>query len=105
MVSLKVIKWCLIILGGVFMFVYQWVYWPTLGESAVIILFTSGLVFAMLVRDWFYGLILVLISAFAVVLYGYMYLENFKQMNMMLLVSLPMVSAIFLHVAQHDAEK
>jgi len=103
-VSLKVIKWCLIILGGAFMFVYQWIYRPTLGESAVIIVFTLGLVFAMAVRNWFYGLVLVLISAFAVVLYGYMYLENFKQVIMMLLVSLPMVSAIFLHVAQHDAE-
>lgn len=86
------------------MFVYQWIYRPTLGESAVIIVFTLGLVFAMAVRNWFYGLVLVLISAFAVVLYGYMYLENFKQVIMMLLVSLPMVSAIFLHVAQHDAE-
>lgn len=105
MKSLNVIKGCLIALGGVFMIGYQWVYRPTLGESAVIILFTSGLVFAMLVRDWFYGLILVLISAFAVILYGYMYLENFKQLLVMLLVSLPMVSAIFLHVAQHDAEK
>lgn len=105
MKSLNVIKGCLIALGGVFMIGYQWVYRPTLGESAVIILFTSGLVFAMLVRDWFYGLILVLISAFAVVLYGYMYLENFKQLLVMLLVSLPMVSAIFLHVAEHDAEK
>ncbi|MED1190426.1 hypothetical protein [Bacillus paralicheniformis] len=105
MKSLNVIKGCLIALGGVFMIGYQWVYRPTLGESAVIILFTSGLVFAMLVRDWFYGLILVLISAFAIVLYGYMYLENFKQLLVMLLVSLPMVSAIFLHVAQHDAEK
>ncbi|MEC2212626.1 hypothetical protein P9G44_18270 [Bacillus paralicheniformis] len=104
MKSLNVIKGCLIALGGVFMIGYQWVYRPTLGESAVIILFTSGLVFAMLVRDWFYGLILVLISAFAIVLYGYMYLENFKQLLVMLLVSLPMVSAIFLHVAQHDAE-
>ena len=105
MKSLNVIKGCLIALGGAFMIGYQWVYRPTLGESAVIILFTSGLVFAMLVRDWFYGLILVLISAFAVILYGYMYLENFKQLLVMLLVSLPMVSAMFLHVAQHDAEK
>ncbi|MGG1495213.1 hypothetical protein ABE353_14925 [Bacillus licheniformis] len=105
MKGLNVFKGCLIALGGVFMIGYQWVYRPTLGESAVIILFTSGLVFAMLVRDWFYGLILVLISAFAVVLYGYMYLENFKQLIVMLLVSLPMVSAMFLHVAQHDAEK
>jgi len=103
--GLNVIKGFLSALGGVFMIGYQWVYRPTLGESAVIILFTSGLVFAMLVRDWFYGLILVLISAFAVVLYGYMYLENFKQLLVMLLVSLPMVSAIFLHVAEHDAEK
>jgi len=103
--SLNVIKGCLIALGGVFMIVYQWGYRPTIGESATIIVFTLGLVFATEVRNWFYSLILVLISAFAVVLYGYMYLENFKQLLVMLLVSLPMVSAIFLHVAQHDAEK
>jgi hypothetical protein len=103
--SLNVIKGCLIALGGVFMIVYQWGYRPTIGESAAIIAFALGLVFATEVKNWFYSLILVLISAFAVVLYGYMYLENFKQLLVMLLVSLPMVSAMFLHVAEHDAEK
>ncbi|WP_223837365.1 hypothetical protein [Bacillus swezeyi] len=83
----------------------MWIYRPTIGESATTIAFTLGLVFATEVRNWFYSLILVLISAFAVVLYGYMYLENFKQLLVMLLVSLPMVSAMFLHVAEQESEK
>jgi hypothetical protein len=56
----------------------------------------------------FYGFeFLVLISAFSPSsLYGYMYLEKLQTTGfVMLLVSLPMVSAIFLHVAEHDAEK
>ncbi|HWO96131.1 MAG TPA: hypothetical protein VNM45_07330 [Bacillus sp. (in: firmicutes)] len=81
----------------------MWTYRPMFGETAAIVVFTLGLVFATEIRQWFFGLLFVLISGFALGLYGYMYLDSFKQLLVMLLVSLPMVSAMFLHVAEQES--
>ncbi|MEK4267063.1 hypothetical protein [Bacillus sp. FSL W8-0940] len=105
MVSLNVFKGILVALGGVFMVGYLWVYRPDIGESAIIIVFTVGLVFATDIRNWLFAIIFVLISGFAFVLYGYMYMDSIKQLIVMLLVASPMASAMFLHVAEQESKK
>ncbi|MCY8009719.1 hypothetical protein MOJ76_15605 [Bacillus haynesii] len=102
--SLDIIKGFLIVIGGGFWIGYLWIYRPTIGESTTIVVFTLGLLFATEIRNWFYSLIFVLISGFALGLYGYMYLDSFKQLLVMLLVSLPMVSAMLLHMAEQEAD-
>ncbi|AKQ71755.1 MULTISPECIES: hypothetical protein [Bacillus] len=72
------------------------------GETAAIVVFTLGLVFATEIRNLCFGLLFVLISGFALGLYGYMYLDSIKQLIIMLLVALPYASAMFLHVAEQE---
>ncbi|MFT0803690.1 hypothetical protein VSK91_20200 [Bacillus swezeyi] len=102
--GLNIIKGILILIGGAFWISYLWIYRPAIGESAAIIAFTLGLVFATEIRNWFYSLIFVLISGFAFGPYGYMYMDNIKQLIAMLLVALPYASAMFLHVAEQESE-
>lgn len=103
--GLNIIKGVLILLGGGFWISYLWTYRPMFGETATIVVFTLGLVFATEIRNLFFGLLFVLISGFALGLYGYMYLDSIKQLIIMLLVALSYASAMFLHVAEQEAGK
>ncbi|MEK5098617.1 MULTISPECIES: hypothetical protein [Bacillus] len=101
--GLNVLKGILVVLGGVFWIGYLWVYRPEIGEIATVAIFTVALVIATDIRKMFIGTICFLISALSLASFGYLYLESIKQLIVMLLVALPMASAMFLHVAEQDS--
>ncbi|MCF7617388.1 hypothetical protein P9D51_22675 [Bacillus sonorensis] len=103
--SLAVIKQGLIFLGGGFMIGYLLFFRPTLGESATIIAFTIGTVILTAIENWFYRTVLCLISVFSIVLYILEYMDSVKQLITMLLVAIPMISAVFLEVVEQESKK
>ncbi|MDA1477283.1 hypothetical protein PJ311_18380 [Bacillus sp. CLL-7-23] len=103
--ELKVIKGVLIVLGGGFFTGYLWVYKPEIAEYSLIIGITMSAVIMTAVDNWFFKTIFFLLCGSCLILYVDRFIDDFKQFITMLLIMVPMASAMFLHVAEEEVKE